>query len=83
MVEHLVSNGVADLVVGGEGPGRAWVDAVQLEEGPRASEFRTRYPVEAVLAGRRQPPMVHPGGSSRWSWFWPDTTAVAPPGTRN
>ena len=59
VVEHLVSNGVADLVVGGQGPGRAWVDAVQLEEGPQASEFRTRYPVEAVLAGRRQPPMLH------------------------
>ena len=59
VVEHLVSQGVVDLVVGGKGPGRAWVDAVQLEEGPRTSDFRTRYPVEAVLAGRRQPPMLH------------------------
>ena len=60
VVEHLVSQGVVDLVVGGQGSGRAWVDAVQLEEGPRASAFRTRYPVEVVLAGRRKPPMVHP-----------------------
>ena len=59
VVEHLVSQGVADLVVGGKGPGKAWVDAVQLEPGPRASAFRTRYPVEAVLAGRRKPPMLH------------------------
>ena len=59
VVEHLVSQGVADLVVGGKGPGKAWVDAVQLEEGPRASAFRTRFPVEAVLAGRRKPPMLH------------------------
>ena len=48
VVEHLVSQGVADLVVGGKGPGKAWVDAVQLEPGPRASAFRTRYPVEAA-----------------------------------
>ena len=33
VVEHLVSQGVADLVVGGKGPGKAWVDAVQLEAG--------------------------------------------------
>ena len=59
VVEHLVSQGVADLVVGGKGPGKAWVDAVQLEPGPRASAFQTRYPVEAVLAGRRKPPMLH------------------------
>lgn len=59
VVEHLVSQGVADLVIGGESSGKAWVDAVQLEEGPRASTFRTRYPVEAVLAGHRSPPNVH------------------------
>ena len=60
VVEHLVSQGVVDLVVGGERQGRVWVDAVQLEEGPQASAFGTRYPVEVVLAGRRKPLMVHP-----------------------
>ncbi len=59
VVEHLVSLGVADLVVTGKGPGKAWVDAVQLEPGPSASAFQTRYPVEAALAGRRKPPMLH------------------------
>ena len=59
VAEHLVSQAVVDLEVSGSQEGLAWVDAVQLELGPRATDFQTRYPVEAVLSGRRRPPMLH------------------------
>ena len=41
--------GVVDIVAEGETAGEVWVDAAQLEVGPRATEFQTRYPVEVFL----------------------------------
>ncbi|HCN08543.1 MAG TPA: hypothetical protein DIT01_11475 [Lentisphaeria bacterium] len=41
--------GAVDLVATAETEGQLQVDAVQLEEGPRATPFETRYPVEAHL----------------------------------
>ena len=41
--------GVVDLAATAETEGKLWVDAVQLEEGPHATPFGTRYPVEAYL----------------------------------
>ena len=59
VTEHLVSQGVVDLMITGKNLGKVWVDAVQIEEGPTVSKFQTRHPIESVLAGRQKPPMVH------------------------
>jgi len=45
--------GVVDLVATAGSEGKLWVDAVQLEEGPRATPFRTRYPMEAHLTASK------------------------------
>ena len=59
VAEDLVDLAVIDLVATSDAPGGVWVDAVQLEEGPEATRFETRYPVEGSLAGRRRPTMLH------------------------
>jgi len=41
--------GVVDLVAMAETEGNVWVDAAQLEEGPEATAFETRYPVEVDI----------------------------------
>ena len=41
--------GLVDLVATADTGGKLWVDAVQLEEGPRATPFEARYPVEVAL----------------------------------
>lgn len=50
---------VVDLIVTAPEAGSVWVDAVQLEEGSFATEFQTRYPVEAFLTGKRDPLLLH------------------------
>ena len=50
---------VVDLVAAGPKEDAVWVDAVQLEEGSLASNFQTRYPVEAFLTGKRSPLLLH------------------------
>ena len=41
--------GAVDIVAEGKTDGKVWVDAAQLEAGPHATEFQTRYPVEVAL----------------------------------
>ena len=48
-VASFLHRGLVDLVATAETGGKLWVDAVQLEEGPKATAFETRYPIEAFL----------------------------------
>ena len=41
--------GAVDLVFESSTEGKVWIDAVQLEVGPHATPFQTRYPVEVAL----------------------------------
>ena len=45
--------GAVDIVAAADAEAEVWVDAVQLEEGPRATPFCTRYPVEARLRAHK------------------------------
>ena len=59
-VASYFDRGAVDLLVEGEMEGKVWVDAVQLEAGPRATPFQTRYPVEvAVTADKPFSGMLH------------------------
>ena len=59
-VASYFDRGAVDLLVEGETEGKVWVDAVQLEAGPHATPFRTRYPVEvAVTADKPFSGMLH------------------------
>ena len=48
-VASYYDRGAVDLLAEGEVEGKVWVDGVQLETGPRATPFQTRYPVEVAL----------------------------------
>jgi len=48
-VASFFHQGIVDLVATADTEGKVWVDAVQLEEGPEATPFEPRYPVEAFL----------------------------------
>jgi len=45
--------GAVDIVVSADVDAEVYVDAVQLEEGPKASAFRTRYPLETRLTAHK------------------------------
>ena len=45
--------GAVDLVASAGTVANVWIDAVQLEEGPAATSFETRYPVEARLTAHK------------------------------
>ncbi len=45
--------GAVDIVVSADTDAEVFVDAVQLEEGPRANAFCTRYPLEARLTAHK------------------------------
>jgi len=55
IVASFYHQGVVDLVPTADTAGNIWVDAVQLEKGPQATAFETRYPVEALLTGVSKP----------------------------
>ncbi len=59
VTDQLVDFGVVDLIARSFWGGTVLVDAVQLEEGPAATDFETRFPVEASLADRRRSGMLH------------------------
>jgi len=48
-VASFFHRGAVDLMVESQREGKVWIDAVQLEEGPHATPFLTRYPVEVLL----------------------------------
>ena len=54
VTDELEDRAVADLTVYADQAGAAHFDAVQLEEGPRPTEFETRWPVEVALRSRRR-----------------------------
>ena len=60
VVPTYLHKGLVDLVATGNGDGRLWVDAVQLEEGPKATPFETRFPLEAhITADKYFSGMLH------------------------
>jgi len=54
-VASYFDQGVVDLVATADTAGNIWVDGVQLEEGPKATEFETRYPVEVSMSAKDKP----------------------------
>ena len=69
IAQDMEDRAVVDLIAVADRPCRVWVDAVQLEEGPRATEFQTRYPVEAKLEGRQFPALVHLQNEPRKKYY--------------
>jgi len=58
--DELEDRAVVDLKVTTNKAGAAvWFDAAQLEQAPQATDFETRRPVEAAIAGRREKPLIH------------------------
>ena len=60
VVATYLHKGLVDLVATVESEGKLWVDAVQLEEGPKATPFETRFPLEAhITADKYFSGMLH------------------------
>ena len=58
--DELEDRAVVDLRVTSDQAGTVvWLDAVQLEMGPQATDFQPRREVEAAIAGHREPPLIH------------------------
>jgi len=58
--DELEDRAVVELKVTSQKAGAvAWLDAVQLEPGAEATQFRPRRQVEAAIAGRRERPLTH------------------------
>ena len=52
-VASYFDRGAVDLIASAEAGADVYVDAVQLEQGPRATPFETRYPVETRLTAHK------------------------------
>lgn len=59
VTEEFMEQAVVDLIASADVNCDVQVDAVQLETGGLTSKFRTRYPIEGVLSGRRQRTGLH------------------------
>ena len=57
--QDLETRAVVDLAARADRPCTVEVDAVQLEEGPAATAYRTRFPVEAKIEGRQPRALIH------------------------